>query len=127
MINYYRDFWKRRSHILAPLTALTKTPKGQKLAWTNDCTTAFNQIKALLAEEVLLYYPDPNKTFYIEPDASIKQLGATIYQYEDNVKRPVAFFSRKLTPAQTRYPASDLEACMGQCPISRGLEEFQQF
>ena len=110
MINFYRDFWQKRSHILAPLTALTKTPKGQPLNWTEECTKAFQQIKAILTEEVLLYYPDPNKEFIIEPDASKYQLGATIYQMNGDRKQPVAFFSRKLTPAQTRYPASDLEA-----------------
>ena len=115
MVNYYRDFWRRRSHILAPLTALTKTPKNQPLPWSSECDEAFKKIKAVLAEEVLLYYPDPNKTFYVEPDASIRQLGATIYQHSPGhhgqlIKCPVAFFSRKLTPAQTRYPASDLEA-----------------
>jgi hypothetical protein len=33
MINFYRDFWKRRAHIMAPLTALTKLPKGAKIPW----------------------------------------------------------------------------------------------
>jgi len=89
---------------------MTKLNPKQRLPWNNEHDKAFNQIKAVLAEEVLLYYPDPNKTFYIEPDASKLQLGATIYQYNNNKKQPVAFFSRKLTEAQTRYPASDLEA-----------------
>jgi hypothetical protein len=122
MVNYYRDFWKRRSHILAPLTAMTKLRSKQKLPWTTECDKAFKQIKALLIEEVLLFYPDPNKTFYIEPDASKLQLGATIYQLGDQEQRqPVAFFSRKLTPAQTRYPASDLEALC----ITEVFEEYR--
>jgi len=121
MINFYRDFWKRRADVLAPLTALTKTPKGVPLAWTDETEAAFKGIKALLIEEVLLYYPDPNKEFIIKPDASKKQLGATIYQVNDNGhKQPVAFFSRKLTPAQTRYPASDLEALC----ITEVFEEY---
>lgn len=122
MVNFYRDFWKQRAHILAPLTALTKTPKGRPLPWTDECNKAFQAIKAVLQEEVLLYYPDPNKTFYIEPDASKRQLGATIYQrLPGGHKQPVAFFSRKLTPAQTRYPASDLEALC----ITEVFEEFR--
>jgi transposase InsO family protein len=36
-------------------------------------------------------------------------------------KQPVAFFSRKLTPAQTRYPASDLEALC----ITEVFEEYR--
>jgi hypothetical protein len=101
LVNYYRDFWKRRSHILAPLSSMTKLNPKQKLPWNDEHEAAFKQIKALLAEEVLLYYPDPNKTFIIEPDASKRQLGATIYQMNGPQKQPVAFFSRKLTDAQT--------------------------
>ena len=111
MINFYRDFWKRRAHVLAPLTALTKTPKNTPIPWNEETEAAFNNIKALLIEEVLLYYPDPNKEFIIEPDASKKQLGATIYQLNDQGhKQPVAFFSCKLAPAQTHCLASDSEA-----------------
>ena len=60
----------------------------------------------MIAQDVLLYYPDHNKPFLIQTDASNLQLGAVIYQEG----RPIAFFSRKLNPAQQRYPASDKEA-----------------
>jgi hypothetical protein len=44
-------------------------------------------------------YPDFNKPFHIHTDASHYQLGAVISQ--DNC--PIAFYSRKLQPAQVRY------------------------
>ena len=80
MINFYRDFWNKRAEILAPLTKHTKLKKGSTIPWGEQEKLAFQQIKAVLAEEVLLYYPDPNKEFVIEPDASKYQLGAHIYQ-----------------------------------------------
>ena len=43
MLNYYRDFWLRRSEVLAPLTALTSDKKPWK--WTEAHTKAFNTIK----------------------------------------------------------------------------------
>jgi hypothetical protein len=52
-----------------------------------------------------LAYPDFNKPFIIHTDASQKQLGAVISQ--DN--RPIAFYSRKLNPAQTRYTTTERE------------------
>ena len=40
-VNYYRDMWKSRAHVLAPLTALSGLKKGAKVTWTNECDKAF--------------------------------------------------------------------------------------
>ena len=50
-------------------------------------------------------YPQFDKPFVIYTDASTRQLGGVITQ--DN--RPIAFFSRKLTPTQQRYTVTELE------------------
>jgi hypothetical protein len=52
-----------------------------------------------------LAYPDFSKVFEIYTDASSKQLGVVITQ--DN--RPIAFFSRKLSPAQRKYSVTKIE------------------
>ena len=74
MVNYYRDMWPHRSHILAPLTAKTGTPKkGENpppFQWTPDMLKAFDQLKALMAADLLCAYPDHNKPFHIFTDAS---------------------------------------------------------
>jgi hypothetical protein len=90
MINFYRDMWRHRSHVLAPLTALTKV-SNKKFAqhWDADCDRAFAAVKAMICQDVLLTYPDPNISYDIETDVSDKQLGAVIYQN----KKPIAFFS----------------------------------
>ena len=59
MINYYRDFWIRRSHVLTPLTKLTSSK--QKWSWGDEQMKAFSSIKKIVAREVLLTYPDFNK------------------------------------------------------------------
>jgi transposase InsO family protein len=71
----------------------------------------------MICQEVLLTYPNPDLPYDIETDASDKQLGAVIYQ--DG--KPIAFFSRKLTSAQTRYPTIDKE-CLS---ILETLQEFR--
>ena len=60
-------------------------------------------MKKLIRCETLLKYPDFNKSFVIHTDVSHTQLGKVISQ--DN--RPIAFYSRKLNPAQTRYTTTE--------------------
>ncbi len=64
----------------------------------------------------MLAYPDFSKPFDIYTDASTKQLGAVITQ--DN--RPIAFISRKLSDAQSKYTITELELLA----IVETLKEF---
>ena len=95
VINYYRDMWVRRSHVLAPLAALTS--KTTKWEWGPKQAKAFDMAKRIIAREVMLAYPDFTKPFVIHTDASHYQLGAVISQGG----KPIAFYSRKLNDAQT--------------------------
>jgi len=115
MINYYRDMWIHRSEVLAPLTRLTSV--NVKFQWTDVEQTAFEKIKRIVGREVLLSYPDFTKPFEIYTDASHTQLGAVISQND----RPIAFYSRKLNPAQTRYTTTERELLS----IVETLKEFK--
>ena len=115
MINYYRDMWIRRSEILAPLTKLCS--KGVKFEWTDEQQKAFELIKKLVSQEILLAYPDFNELFEIHTDASDYQLGAVISQKG----RPIAFYSRKLSPAQRNYTTTERELLA----IVETLKEFK--
>ncbi len=109
MVQYYCDLWARWSDMLAPLTSLvgecgqTKTTKAKgtkKVPWHWDEVhqRAFNHVKATIAKDVVLAYPDYSKVFKIYTNASSKQLGAVITQDSS----PIAFFSWKLSNAQCK-------------------------
>ena len=97
--------YPHRAHTLAPLTSMTKHPPQHKLPWDDRCELAFRQMKALLAEECLLACPDYNEPFHIYVDASDYQLGAVILQKN----KPVAYFSRKLSPTQQNWTVGEKE------------------
>jgi hypothetical protein len=116
MVNFYRDMWKRRSHLLAPLTALV-SGKSSALNWKEEHQQAFEAVKSAIAENVMLAFPDFTKEFHIYTDASDYQLGAVITQEG----KPLAFYSRKLNAAQKRYTTGEQELLS----IVETLKEFR--
>ena len=74
-------------------------------------------MKKIMARETILAYPNFDKPFEIHTDASAYQLGAIISQ--DG--KPIAFYSRKLTPTQTRYTTTERELLS----IVETLKEFR--
>ena len=74
-------------------------------------------MKCVITRETLLAYPDFNKPLDIHTDASLYQLGACISQN----RKPIAFYSRKLNPAQTRYTTTERELLS----IVEVLKEFR--
>ena len=52
MINFYRDMWKKRSELLASLSALTS--KNVKYDWKDEHKFVFDAIKHVTGREVLL-------------------------------------------------------------------------
>ena len=93
MVNYYRNMWPRRTHTLAPLTAMTGKAPFQ---WMPVHQKAFEQMKALISTDALLADPNPTILYDVESDASDYQLGSVIKQNN----RPVAYVSQKLNSAQ---------------------------
>ena len=79
---------------------------------------AFDNIKAALACDMVLAYPDFSKEFELYTDASARQLGAVIVQEN----RPIAFFSHKLSEAQQKYSVTELELLS----IVEMLKEFHE-
>ena len=115
LVNYYRDMWRWRSHVLAPLSVLTSKKVPWK--WGEAERTAFLEAKRIISKNAILAFPDFNKKFVIHTDASKYQLGGVITQ--DG--KPLAFYSRKLKDAQTRYTTTERELLS----IVETLKEFR--
>src|SRR6266480_2876814 len=126
--NYYRRFIKNYSSQAGPLTQLTK--KDQAFEWGPHQEKAFEGMKALFTDESTLESHNPEKKLTVEilrskgilqehdaeqkktmeTDASQWAIAACLSQSSDGKRgKPVAFHSRKLTPAEQNYDIHDKE------------------
>ena len=105
--NYYRRFVKNYSKILGPITRLLK--KESKFEWGEDQKKAFQESKDLFTPERVLVHHDPERETMVETDASDFAIGARLMQKVNGRWRPVAFYSRKLTPTERNYDVHDKE------------------
>lgn len=97
------------SRIAEPLFAFTW--KNVSFNWSEACCKAFQQLKTLLTSAPLLIYPNFNKEFLLETDASILGLGAVLAQKNnDRHVAPIAFASRTLQKHEKNYSSTELEA-----------------
>nr|VZI06174.1 unnamed protein product [Spirometra erinaceieuropaei] len=104
LINYYRRFIPHCAAILAPLTDLLKS-KAKPIELSPASHTAFEEAKKALADATMLHHlnSDAHAQLILTTDASSSAVGAVLHQQVNNQLQPLAFFSQKLQPAQTRY------------------------
>jgi len=106
---FYRKHIYDYATIASPLHLLLK--KGQKWMWGAEQQAAFEELKQRLTTAPVLRQPDFSRDFELHTDASSIALGACLMQRDThNTPYAVAYYSRKLRDAETRYPAVDLEA-----------------
>ena len=77
LTSYYWRFIGQFAKIASPLHELTR--KGTEWHW-NDGQIFFDTLKTRLSEVPILAYPNFEKEFVLETDASLKGLGAVLSQ-----------------------------------------------
>ena len=103
MVNYMGTFIPNLSHHTEPLRAMLK--KDNVFHWDDQQTRSFQQVKTLIAKAntTPLRYYDRNLPVTVQADASLRGLGACLIQQHNGKDQPIAFASKSLTDAETRY------------------------
>ena len=116
---FFRTFLPLYPETSAPLTDLLKNTKhGQhRLNWSLECDLAFAKIEEDLTSAPVLC---PSLRTAVHIDGSQNAVGAVLLQWQENEDnpRPVAFMSRKLSGAQYRYDARNVEALAAQMELN---------
>jgi RNase H-like domain found in reverse transcriptase/Reverse transcriptase (RNA-dependent DNA polymerase)/Integrase zinc binding domain/Retroviral aspartyl protease len=108
-VNFYRRFIPGFAKIAHPITSLTK--KNTPFHWTVECQDAFEELKRLVTSQPILQTVDPSLPFVLQTDASDFAIGAVLSQKfsHSSFPLPVAYYSRKLLPAERNYTVHDKE------------------
>ena len=111
LINFYRRFLPDGAKVLLPITNLLsgKGNSNAPVIWSSMAEAAFEQSKASLAKATMLHHPRHNALTCIATDASDHAVGAVLQQLINGTWSPIAYFSKKLQPAETRYSTFDRE------------------
>ncbi|BHF80886.1 hypothetical protein SprV_0702401400 [Sparganum proliferum] len=102
MVNFYRRFLPNCADTILPLTSLLSGSK-RNFEFTPSALTSFEQVKALLAAATLLTHYHADAPISLMVDASNVAVGAVLQQSLPDSTVPLAFFSKKLSKAETRY------------------------
>ena len=123
LLGYYRDYIPSFAIIAAPLTDLTKKGQPNFVKWGEAQEKAFNTLREALLKRPILRLPDHSRNFTLRTDASNSGIGAVLMQEHEGKLHPVAYASKKLTNAETKYSTLEKE-CLA---IIWGVGKFRLF
>ena len=108
LVGHYRCFIKGFAKIAAPLYDLTsgdnKDKKSEHVDLSPEALEAFNRLKAACLQAPILAFPDFNRPFLLETDASGKGPGAVLSQKQaDGRYHPIAYASCVMNETEQRF------------------------
>ena len=100
--NYYRQFIPKYSETAEPLTGLTK--KDEPFVWEAEQQLAFETMVTAFTAAAVLRHFDHDREVIIKTDTSDYVSAGVLSQFDDDgVLHPVAYFSKKHSPAKGNY------------------------
>ena len=129
LVGHYRRFIKGFARTAAPLYDLTsgenKDKKSERVDLPPEALEAFERLKAACLQAPILAFPDFNKPFLLETDASGKGLGAVLSQKQaDGRYHPIAYASRIMNDTEQRYHSNKQEFLALKWAVTEQFHEY---
>jgi len=103
LCNYYRRFIQNYSMLSNPLEKLCSS-SYKTLNWNESCNENFIKLKEKLMTTPVLAYPDYERSFILDTDASFDCIGAVLSQLDvDGKERVVSYGSHSLNKHELGY------------------------
>lgn len=107
LASFFRRFVRGFASLARPLTSLLR--KDSTWKWGKDENTAFSEIKSRLVSRPVLALYDRNLDTQLHTDASKVGIAGILLQRNDDLWRPVAYYSRQTTADEQKYHSFELE------------------
>ena len=129
LVGHYRYFIKGFAKIAAPLYDLTsgdnKDKKSEHVDLSPEAHEAFEHLKAACLQAPILAFPDFDKPFLLETDASRRGLGAVLSQKQaDGRYNPIAYASHVMNETEQRYHSNKKEFLALKCVVTEQFHEY---
>ena len=129
LVGHYQCFIKGFAKIAAPLYDLTsgdnKDKKLEHVDLSLEAQEAFDHLKAACLQAPILAFPDFNKPFLLERDASGRGLGAVLSQKQaDGQYHPIAYASHVMNETEQRYYSNKQEFLALKWAITEQFHEY---
>jgi hypothetical protein len=124
LIGYYRRFVPNFGSIAKPLTLKThKDLAKKKFIWTEADQKAFEDLRNRLITPPIFAYPNFDEKILLFTDACDYGIGVVFSQVQNEKEHPIAYASRQLKDAETRYHTTEKEALA----IVYAIEHFKHY
>ena len=129
LVGHYRCFIKGFAKIAAPLYNLTsgdnKDKKSEHVDLSPEAREAFDRLKAACLQASILAFPDFNKPFLLETDASGRALGAVLSQKQaDGQYHLIAYASHVMNGTEQRYHSNKQEFLALKWAVTEQFHEY---
>ncbi|GFX75827.1 retrovirus-related Pol polyprotein from transposon 297 [Trichonephila clavipes] len=109
-MGYYSHYIPNYSTIASPLTdALKGKIKKEKITWDEKCGKAFEELKAKLVSQPILFAPDFATDFILQTEASEVGAGVVLSQRIEGEEHPIVFLRKKVSKAERNYSTVERE------------------
>ena len=129
LVGHYRHFIKDFAKLAAPLYDLpsgnNKDKKSEHVDLSPEALKAFDRLKAACLQTPILAFPDFDKPFLLETDASRRGLGAVLSQKQaDGQYHPITYASHVMNETKQRYHSNKQEFLTLKWAVTEQFHEY---
>ena len=129
LVGHYRRFIKGFAKTAVPLYDLTsgdnKDKKSEHIDLSPEALEAFDRLKAGCLQAPIVAFPDFDKPFLLETDASRRGLGAVLSQKQaDGQYHPIAYASCVMNETKQRYHSNKQEFLALKWAVTEQFHEY---